>query len=48
MQQYGAAYVFLTTGGPGCEASVDFATSPLFEEAYANRTVRIFRLSSAP
>ena len=48
MQQYGAAYVFPTTGGPGCEAPVDFAASPLFEEAYANQTVRVFRLSSAP
>ncbi|MGH2484248.1 MAG: hypothetical protein ACRDE9_07310 [Candidatus Limnocylindria bacterium] len=47
MRQYGAAYVF-PTGGPGCEAPVDFAASPLFEEAYANQTVRIFRLSSAP
>jgi hypothetical protein len=47
MRQYGAAYVF-PTGGPGCEAPVDFAASPLFDEAYANQTVRIFRLSSAP
>jgi hypothetical protein len=47
MQRYGAAYVF-PTGGPACEAPVDFAASPLFEEVYANQTVRIFRLSSAP
>ncbi|MGH2462901.1 MAG: hypothetical protein ACRDFZ_04650 [Candidatus Limnocylindria bacterium] len=47
MRQYGAGYV-LPTGGGGCEAPVDFAGSELFDEAYANQTVRIFRLSSAP
>jgi hypothetical protein len=47
MRQYGATYV-LPTSGAGCEAPVDFAASPLFQVAYANQTVRIFRLSSAP
>jgi len=47
MRKYGADYVF-PTGGGGCEAPVDFAASGLFEEVYANQTVRIFRLSSAP
>ena len=47
MRRYGASYVF-PTGGGGCEAPVDFAASDLFEEVYANQTVRIFRLSSAP
>lgn len=47
MREYGAGYV-LAASGPDCESPVDFAASPLFEEAYANRSVRIFRLSSAP
>jgi hypothetical protein len=47
MREYGATYV-IPAGGPPCEGPVDFAASDLFEEAYANQTVRIFRLSSAP
>jgi hypothetical protein len=47
MRELGASYVF-PSGGSSCEAPVDFASSDLFEEVYANQTVRIFRLSSAP
>lgn len=47
MREYGASYVLAATG-PDCESPVDFAGSALFEEAYANRSVRIFHLSSAP
>jgi hypothetical protein len=47
MREYGATYV-IPAGGPPCEGPVDFAASDLFEEVYANQTIRIFRLSSAP
>jgi hypothetical protein len=47
MSELGATYVF-PTGGPGCDSPTDFAASPLFEAAYANGGVTIYRLSSAP
>jgi hypothetical protein len=47
MADLGATYVF-PAGGPGCERPTDFGSSALFEEAYANGSVTIYRLSSAP
>jgi hypothetical protein len=47
MADLGATYVF-PAGGPDCERPTDFAASPLFEEAYANGSVTIYRLSSVP
>ena len=47
MEELGATYVF-PTGGGGCAAPVDFAGSPLFEAAYREGSVVIYRLSSAP
>jgi hypothetical protein len=43
MSELGASYV-IPSSGIGCEAPVDFGASPLFEEVYANDTVRIYRL----
>ena len=47
MEELGASYVF-PTAGADCAAPVDFAGSPLFEEAYHEGSVVIYRLSSAP
>jgi hypothetical protein len=47
MRELGAQYV-IPSGGIGCEAPVDFGASPQFEEVYANESVTIYRLSSAP
>ncbi|MEK6192360.1 MAG: hypothetical protein AABM41_08565 [Chloroflexota bacterium] len=43
MRQFGADYV-IPEDGPTCRAPVGFAASDLFDEVYANSTVRIFRL----
>jgi hypothetical protein len=47
MRDLHASYV-IPDRGTECLAPVDFAASPLFEEAYANQSVTIFRLSSVP
>jgi hypothetical protein len=46
MRELGATYVIPATRA--CAAPVDFAASPLFEPAYEEGGVRIFRLSSGP
>jgi hypothetical protein len=45
MRRLGARYVL--PAGAGCEAPVDFGSSPLFEEVYANGSVTIYRLREA-
>jgi hypothetical protein len=47
MEELGATHVFPSTSAD-CASPVDFAGSPLFEEAYRHRSVVIYRLSSDP
>jgi hypothetical protein len=47
MAELGATYV-IADGGADCPFPVNFAASPLFEPAFANGSVTIYRLSSAP
>jgi hypothetical protein len=46
MTELGATYVI--PAGGDCPDPVAFAQSPLFEQVYANGSVTIYRLSSAP
>ncbi len=47
MRILGATYVFPSYAAD-CANPVDFAASSLFEEVYADGSVTIYRLSSAP
>ncbi len=47
MRQLGATYVIASTAAD-CAMPVDFAASPLFEQVFADGSVVIFHLSSAP